>query len=63
MIAWREAVQLAVTAVGRAEELVEQGRDHLAQTYAMISYAWSNISMMLEAQEAAEAEVDNDATT
>lgn len=59
MIAWQEAVERAIQAAVTAEGYAEQGRDHLAQTHAQISYAWSNIGMMLEAQEAAEAEVSN----
>ena len=59
MIAWQEAVERAIRAAESAEKLVEQGKYHdrdLAQTYAQLSYAWSNIGMMMEAQETAETE-------
>lgn len=62
MIAWQEAVERAIKAAETAEGYAEQGRDHMAQTHAEISYAWSNIGMMLEAQETAEAEAGDAAT-
>lgn len=57
MLTWQEAVDRAIQAVqqAEAEALAKRSYDaDLAQTYAQISFAWSNIGMMLEAQEAAE---------
>lgn len=56
MIAWQEAVDRAIVAVEEAER-VAVNRDYpRAHAYAQISYAWSNIGMMVEAQETAEVE-------
>ena len=59
---WREAVDRAISAVKIAEDAA--GREsgiglsyERAQTFAQISYAWSNIGMMLEAQESVEEEL------
>lgn len=57
MIAWQEAVERAIEAAEEATKVASNnyGRDYIRATaYAQISYAWSNIGMMLEAQEAAE---------
>lgn len=58
MITWQEAVERAIEAVEEAAKAasgVNYNRDYArAATYAQISYAWSNIGMMLEVQEEAE---------
>lgn len=66
MIAWQEAVDRATAAVQEAEKYLGGGgfgQDFArAQAWAQISYAWSNIGMMVEAQEAAEAEAQDAVT-
>jgi hypothetical protein len=62
VIEWHEAIERATAAAREAERVVAEREYVRAQTYAQISYAWSNLAMMVEAQEAAEAEASDAAT-
>jgi hypothetical protein len=61
VIEWREAIERSTAAVEKAEEAAARGDYGGAQTFAQISYAWSNLAMMVEAQEAADAAAEAEA--
>jgi len=61
VIEWREAIERSTAAVTEAEKAAVHRDYSRAQTFAQISYAWSNLAMMVEAQEAADAAAEAEA--